>query len=258
MLALPRLGCVNQPRLAAAALARRRAGTTRLAAGDEASGVTINGNGCRPDTGAILAMRERPITSADTGGSLLDRLAALGPPLLLATLDALASGNLRPQPQDNSQATYAAKIGKREAAIDGPTPARCAPSRRGSAGRSGSAPDIAILWARPVPDDFHARFDALSRSYLYRILDRPVRPALERARACWMRRPLDADAMHLAAQLLVGEHDFSALRSSDCQSPTPIRKLLEISVTRYDDVVEIAVRANEVPALTWCATSPAR
>lgn len=70
------------------------------------------------DTGAILAMRECPITSADTGGSLLDRLAALGPPLLLATLDALASGNLRPQPQDNSRATYAAKIDKREAAID--------------------------------------------------------------------------------------------------------------------------------------------
>lgn len=111
-------------------------------------------------------------------------------------------------------------------------------------GCSGSAPDLAILWARTVPDDFHARFDALSRSYLYRILNRPVRPALERARACWMRRPLDADAMHAAAQSLVGEHDFSALRSSECQSPTPVRRLFEISVRRDGDLVEVAVRAN--------------
>lgn len=112
-------------------------------------------------------------------------------------------------------------------------------------GASSAAPsDISILWARPVPDSFHARFDALSRSYLYRIVNRPVRPAVERSRACWVRRPLDADAMHAAAQALVGEHDFTALRSSECQSPTPIRRLTWISVLRRDELLEISVRAN--------------
>ena len=113
--------------------------------------------------------------------------------------------------------------------------------------RGGSAEvsaDISILWARPVADTFHARFDALSRSYLYRILNRPVRPALDRARVCWVRRPLAADAMHTAAQALVGEHDFSAFRAAECQSAGPVRHLLEISVARCDDLVEIAVRAN--------------
>jgi methionyl-tRNA formyltransferase len=118
VLALPRLGCVNVhasllPRWRGAAPVQRA-----LAAGDGVSGVTIMQMDAGLDTGAILAMSECPITPADTGGSLLDRLAALGPPLLLATLDALASGTLTPQPQDNSQATYAAKIDKQEAAID--------------------------------------------------------------------------------------------------------------------------------------------
>ena len=111
-------------------------------------------------------------------------------------------------------------------------------------GSTGSAPDVTILWARPVPDAFHARFDAISRRYLYRILNRPARPALERSRACWMRRPLDAAAMHAAAQALVGEHDFSAFRAAECQSSTPVRRLIAIAVERRDDVVEISVRAN--------------
>jgi len=117
VLALPRLGCVNVhasllPRWRGAAPVQRA-----LAAGDAASGITIMQMDAGLDTGAILAMSECPITAADTGGSLLERLAALGPPLLLETLAGLAAGNLKPQPQDNSQATYAAKIDKREAAI---------------------------------------------------------------------------------------------------------------------------------------------
>jgi tRNA pseudouridine38-40 synthase len=105
-------------------------------------------------------------------------------------------------------------------------------------------PDLSLLWARPVSDDFHARFSALSRSYLYRIVNRRVRPALERTRAAWVRRPLDADAMQAAAQSLLGEHDFSALRSSDCQSRTPVRRVIGITVRRAADRVEIEVRAN--------------
>jgi len=106
------------------------------------------------------------------------------------------------------------------------------------------AGDISVLWAREVPGDFHARFSALSRSYRYRILNRRVRPALDRARACWVRRPLDAPAMHAEAQLLVGEHDFSAFRAAECQSATPVRRLTAIEVRRDGEHVEIAVRAN--------------
>ena len=111
-------------------------------------------------------------------------------------------------------------------------------------GSTESAPDVTILWARPVPERFHARFDAISRSYLYRILNRPARPALERSRACWLRRPLDAGTMHAAAQVLVGERDFSAFRAAECQSSTPVRRLISIGVERRGEVVEISVRAN--------------
>jgi tRNA pseudouridine38-40 synthase len=104
--------------------------------------------------------------------------------------------------------------------------------------------DVSVLWARVVPGRFHARHDAVARSYRYRILNRPIRPALERERACWFRDPLDAGAMHRAAQALLGEHDFSAFRAAECQSPTPIRRMYCVSVTRHEDVVDIAVTAN--------------
>ncbi len=105
-------------------------------------------------------------------------------------------------------------------------------------------PDIAVLWAVTVPDDFHARYAALTRSYRYVIQNRPVRPALARHRACWVHQPLEAGAMHQAAQCLVGEHDFSAFRAAECQSRTPIRRLDRISVSRDQDVVTIEVTAN--------------
>ena len=105
-------------------------------------------------------------------------------------------------------------------------------------------PDISVLWAQPVPGDFHARFSALSRTYVYRILNRPMRPALDRLRVCWRRRPLDAERMHEAAQLLLGEHDFSSFRASECQSRTPVRNLSDIEVARTGETVEILVRAN--------------
>ncbi len=83
-------------------------------------------------------------------------------------------------------------------------------------GGSAEAPDdVSVLWAHEVPVEFHARFSANARTYLYRILNRRVRPALERERSAWVRRPLDADAMHAAAQALLGEHDFSAFRAAE-------------------------------------------
>jgi tRNA pseudouridine38-40 synthase len=107
-----------------------------------------------------------------------------------------------------------------------------------------AADDLTVLWARPVPDRFHARHSALSRTYVYRVLNRPLRPALERHRVCWLRRPLDAGAMHRAAQPLLGEHDFSSFRAAECQSSTPMRRLLEAEVSRYGDTVEFRLRAN--------------
>jgi tRNA pseudouridine38-40 synthase len=111
-------------------------------------------------------------------------------------------------------------------------------------GSAECAADVSVLWARPVPGDFHARFSAVSRSYVYRILNRRVRPAIDRARACWLRRPLDADAMHAAAQALVGEHDFSAFRAAQCQSSTPVRRVTGVAVRREADRIEIEITAN--------------
>lgn len=104
--------------------------------------------------------------------------------------------------------------------------------------------DISVSWARPVPDDFHARFSATARSYRYRILNRLQRSALHRHRAWWVHQPLDADAMHAAAQLLVGEHDFSSFRATGCQAARAVREITGISVTRTGDWLTLDVTAN--------------
>ena len=104
--------------------------------------------------------------------------------------------------------------------------------------------DISVTWVRPVPDDFHARFSATARSYRYRILNRLQRSALYRHRAWWVYEPLDADAMHAAAQLLVGKHDFSAFRAAGCQASQPVRDITSISVTRSGDWLTLDVTAN--------------
>ena len=105
-------------------------------------------------------------------------------------------------------------------------------------------PSVCIRWCVPVADDFHARFSAVARRYRYRILNRAVRPALARQYLSWERLPLDADAMHAAAQALVGEHDFSAFRTVHCQAPHARRDLQAISVVRAGDEVVMEVRAN--------------
>ncbi len=103
---------------------------------------------------------------------------------------------------------------------------------------------VAILWCQPVPQDFHARYSARARRYRYTILNRKVRPAMQRDYLTWERQPLDAEAMHRAAQALVGEHDFSAFRTVHCQAPHPNRNVHEISVRREGDRVIIEVQAN--------------
>lgn len=103
---------------------------------------------------------------------------------------------------------------------------------------------VSALWAREVPEGFHARYSAQSRSYRYVILNRAGRTSLERERVCWMREPLDAGSMHRAAQHLLGEHDFSSLRAAECQSRTPMRRIYKIAVARAGDYVVIDVTAN--------------
>ncbi|MGO4220619.1 tRNA pseudouridine(38-40) synthase TruA [Lysobacter sp. TAF61] len=105
-------------------------------------------------------------------------------------------------------------------------------------------PQICVRWAQPMADDFHARFSARARRYRYRILNRPVRPALGRQYLSWERRPLDAAAMNRAAQALLGENDFSAFRTVHCQAPHAMRDLQAISVRRDGDIVEVEVQAN--------------
>jgi tRNA pseudouridine38-40 synthase len=92
--------------------------------------------------------------------------------------------------------------------------------------------DIAVQWCLPMPASFHARNSARGRRYRYLLLESPVRPALEQAGCGWSFRPLDADAMRAAAALLIGEHDFSSFRSSECQSPTPVKTLRAIEIER--------------------------
>lgn len=104
--------------------------------------------------------------------------------------------------------------------------------------------DIAVTWVRAVPDEFHARFSALSRSYRYVILNRLVRSALHRHRAWWVHQHLDADAMQRAAQSLLGEHDFSAYRAAGCQANTAVREITRIDVSRDADWITLDVTAN--------------
>ena len=90
--------------------------------------------------------------------------------------------------------------------------------------------DIAVQWCRVVPDEFHARASARGRRYAYLLLESPVRPAIESGSAGWVFRPLDAEAMRAAAAALIGEHDFSAFRSSACQALSPVKVLKDIRI----------------------------
>lgn len=92
---------------------------------------------------------------------------------------------------------------------------------------------VAVRWARVVPDDFHARFCARSRSYRYVLFNHAVRPAILHGRVGWFHAPLDLDAMAAAAALLVGEHDFSAFRAAECQAKSPVKSLFRAEVTRH-------------------------
>jgi len=103
---------------------------------------------------------------------------------------------------------------------------------------------VAVRWARRVPAEFHARYSARSRSYQYWILNDPVRSPLHEHRAGWIFRPLDEAAMELAAQSLVGTHDFSSFRSAQCQARSPVREIQLLRIERHGRMLRIQVRAN--------------
>jgi tRNA pseudouridine38-40 synthase len=105
-------------------------------------------------------------------------------------------------------------------------------------------PDVAVSWALPVPAHFHARYSATARVYRYLVLNRTARSALYAARAAWVTRTLDAQAMAEAAAFLIGEHDFSAFRSSECQARSPVRRLTRLAVERRGDWIVIEAVAN--------------
>ncbi|MBX3578303.1 MAG: tRNA pseudouridine(38-40) synthase TruA [Rhizobiaceae bacterium] len=103
---------------------------------------------------------------------------------------------------------------------------------------------VTILAASVAAGDFDARFSASRRHYLYRILNRRAPPALERGRAWHVAPPLDAAAMHAAAQVLVGLHDFTTFRSVQCQSKSPVKTLDRLDVTRDGEMIEIRASAR--------------
>jgi tRNA pseudouridine38-40 synthase len=103
---------------------------------------------------------------------------------------------------------------------------------------------VAILSAERVADDFHARFSAKARHYLYRIVNRRADLAIERNRALKIARPLDADAMHAAAQRLIGNHDFTTFRSAECQAKSPVKTLDRLDVSRDGDEIRVTASAR--------------
>jgi tRNA pseudouridine38-40 synthase len=110
---------------------------------------------------------------------------------------------------------------------------------------TGLPEDVSALWACAVPDDFHARYSAHSRIYRYVILNRAARPAAFCGKVSWCYTGrLDAERMQAGAAALIGEHDFSAYRSSDCQARHPVREIKRLQVWRDEDLVFIEIEAN--------------
>jgi tRNA pseudouridine38-40 synthase len=103
---------------------------------------------------------------------------------------------------------------------------------------------ISVQWAQSVPADFHARFSATARAYTYVLLNTRVRHPMWQGRAGWVFQPLNVEAMQQAAHCLIGEHDFSSFRSSQCQAKSPIRTLYGLDVTQHGARIMVQLRAN--------------
>ena len=105
-------------------------------------------------------------------------------------------------------------------------------------------PDVVFLWAGPVDNSFHARYSATGRHYHYSVLNRPARPTYLARRITYEYRPLDIKRMLQGAQHLLGKHDFTSFRATECQAKSPVRELRSLEVVRQNEFVYIRVHAN--------------
>ena len=103
---------------------------------------------------------------------------------------------------------------------------------------------VAVRWAVPVADEFHARFTATGRHYTYLLLDRAVRPALLTGHVGWYHQPLDLESMRGAASALIGRHDFTAFRAAECQAKSPVRTLDRLDVGREETMIRFELHAD--------------
>ena len=104
--------------------------------------------------------------------------------------------------------------------------------------------DIGVTWIRTVSDDFHARFSAISRRYHYLIYTRSIRPSIGHHQVTWNHRALDLERMSQAAAFLVGKHDFTSYRGTNCQSKSPIRTVTELIITCRGNMIVLDICAN--------------
>ncbi|WPC73292.1 tRNA pseudouridine(38-40) synthase TruA [Vibrio porteresiae] len=104
--------------------------------------------------------------------------------------------------------------------------------------------DIALRWAKEVPDEFHARFSATARRYRYIIYNHAYRPAILDKGISHYHGDLDAEKMHIAGQYLLGENDFTSFRAAHCQSRSPWRNVMHLNVTRHGHFVVVDIKAN--------------
>jgi tRNA pseudouridine38-40 synthase len=104
--------------------------------------------------------------------------------------------------------------------------------------------DVAVRWVCDVDDNFHARFSALRRTYRYTIYNHPIRSPLHERQAAWCFRPLNLEAMQLAATAWLGTHDFSSFRSSECQAKTPIRTVKRLDISRMNHLISLEIEAD--------------
>jgi tRNA pseudouridine38-40 synthase len=105
-------------------------------------------------------------------------------------------------------------------------------------------PSMAVIWAQPVSDEFHARFSARARAYRYVLLNDAVRPAADQGKVGWYHSPLNVAQMRAAAAHLLGEHDFSAFRAAECQAQSPVRTMHALSVAANGPYVIFEFTAN--------------
>ncbi len=104
--------------------------------------------------------------------------------------------------------------------------------------------DIAVLWASEIAPDFHARYSAIERRYLYFLLNHPIRPGLYDQQVGWFHQPLNLRQMQIAAEMLLGQHDFSAFRAAECQAKSPIRTLRKLEISCRGNIFVFELSAD--------------